>query len=188
MGIEKKAEHRSITAKWVASEGTELGIDTGLATTGWCRVTKTLIFHKSWIILPICLPCSSNFPPFFTDEMCVLQGDLAGIKTPYSSKEGITGQMPSSDSQASGYWGTAGNTWSFLHLIFTGSAAKSLLTSLEWEAHSLEGTSEGSSKSMELPSDCSPSAVNSVTRWWSRGLVTWNVQIETICGVINCGS
>lgn len=50
-----------------------------------------------------------KFSSFFSTEICALQGDLVGMKTPWFFKERMTGQMPSSASQASGYWGTAGN-------------------------------------------------------------------------------
>lgn len=147
----------------VASAGMEVGIVAGLGTTGWLRITKALIFHKSWAnlrfvflvhqisplsLLVTCLCYRVSW--LVLRHLAPLRRGQQGRCHPQLPKQVDIGEL----------LGTP--DWFCFYFLLV--QLLSLLTSLEQEAHSLEGTWERSSNSVEVPS-----AVSSVTKflvWW----------------------
>lgn len=165
MGIEKKAENRSITG----SAGMEVRIVTGLGATGWLWMTKALIFHRSWTNFHICLSFSSNFHLSFLLKYVRYRVTWLVWRHLGSLRRGWQGRCHPQLLKQVGIGELLGMPDWFAFNFYWLLAAKSLLTSLEWEACSLEGNSEKNFQSVEVSSGCSSSAISSVTHfliWW----------------------
>lgn len=168
MWIEKVAEHGSITAKQVASAGMGVGIVAGLGTTGWLRITKALIFHKSWANLRFFFLVHQISPLSLLVKCLCYRVTWLVLRHLAPLRRGQQGRChPQLPKQVD--IGELLGTPDWFCFYFLLVKLLSLLTLLELEAHSLEGTWERSSNSVEVPSGCSPSAVSSVTKflvWW----------------------